>query len=77
MAPVATKLPQRLRDARCQAHTSREAAALAIERSSATITAYECGRATPPLGVLERLVDFYGVALADLVRADDQAVSRA
>ena len=70
---VVTELANRLHTARLHAGTSREAAALAIDRSGMTITAYERGRAVPPLRTLERLARYYGVSVAELLREDDES----
>lgn len=57
---------RRLRKAREDAGLSREEASLKARRSHASIVAYELGRVSPPLPVLETLAEVFGVEPAAL-----------
>lgn len=67
---VVDVLPERLKAARLSSNLTREAVAVAIGRTHPTIVAYEVGRATPPMPVLERLAELYGVSVAALTSDD-------
>lgn len=62
--------PRRLAQARAAAGLRREAVAVAIDRSAASVTAYEHGQADPPASVVGRLADTLGVVVDDLYEAD-------
>ena len=68
-----SSLGHRLQAARVSAGLTREQLATAIDKSWPTVRAYELGQATPPLSVLYRLADAFGVPVADLL--DDEQVS--
>lgn len=67
---VVDVLPERLKAARLSANLTREVVAATIGRTQPTIVAYEVGRATPPLQILERLADLYGVTVAELTTGE-------
>lgn len=71
---VIPHLAERLREARVKAGISKEFAALSIGRSWSSISGYERGHTTPPLGVIEALGGLYGLRLADLL--DDQRIDQ-
>lgn len=61
--PFATNL----KAARERAGLSREQAAVAVGRTWSSLAAYERGVVTPPLNVLDRLANVYGVRISQLV----------
>lgn len=67
---VVDVLPERLKAARLSANLSREAVAIAIGRTQPTVVAYEVGRAVPPLTILEKLAELYGVTVAALTSCE-------
>ncbi len=67
MSTAAPPFAVNLKAAREHAGLSREQAALAIGRTWSSLAAYERGVVTPPLAVLDRLAEVYGVRLAALV----------
>lgn len=57
--------PTRLRAARKKDGRRIELAAIAIDRSAQSLSLYERGHVVPPLTILTKLADFYGVQVAD------------
>ena len=73
-SPAAVRYPglgPRLFAARNRAGLRREAAATAADRSAAALAFYERGRVLPPVDVLRRLANAYGVSLGYLLGDDD------
>ncbi|MDW8804617.1 helix-turn-helix transcriptional regulator [Streptomyces scabiei] len=58
---------QRLRDARTAAGLTVEQLALSVGRSFYSISAYERGRATPPVSMVASLADAVGRCVEDLL----------
>lgn len=76
IAPAAT-LGARLTGARKNAGLTRELAAVRTGRSWSSISFYERDVAIPPLPILRRLADTYGVRLVDLLDGATFADARA
>ena len=62
--------PSRLREARERAHLPRDRAAVAASIASATLEAWERGRAVPDSAKLANLCAVLDISMADLFVAD-------
>lgn len=67
MSRLSLRLGPRLQGAREAAGLSREQLAVMIDKSWATVRAYELGNATPPLNVLMRLAVALDVTVSELL----------